>query len=116
MRTVDLLLSIVIRQAIASAPGSLLSDPRFELIRGQLNFAELETIVGESKTCRPAVDGLLLDVGVSSPQLDEADRGFSFLRDGPLDMRMDPESGISAADWLASVDENGIEARTPSIR
>ena len=93
-------------QAIASAPEALLSDPRFELIRGE--SAQLEKFIDE-RGLRGSVDGVLLDLGVSSPQLDEASRGFSFLRDGPLDMRMDPDAGISAADWLARVDEKELK-------
>jgi 16S rRNA (cytosine1402-N4)-methyltransferase len=93
-------------QAIASAPKALLSDPRFELIRGE--SAQLEKFIAE-RGLHGSVDGVLLDLGVSSPQLDEAGRGFSFLRDGPLDMRMDPDSGVSAADWLASVDEKELK-------
>ena len=92
-------------QAIASAPQALLSDPRFELVRGEC--AQLEEIIAE-RGLLGNVDGLLLDLGVSSPQLDEASRGFSFLRDGPLDMRMDPDSGVSAAEWLATVDEKEL--------
>ncbi|MDX2460515.1 MAG: 16S rRNA (cytosine(1402)-N(4))-methyltransferase RsmH, partial [Gammaproteobacteria bacterium] len=92
--------------AIASAPKSLTDDPRFELIRGE--SAQLERLIEERDLCGE-VDGLLFDLGVSSPQLDEARRGFSFLRDGPLDMRMDPDSGTSASDWLASVDEQGLK-------
>ena len=93
-------------QAIASAPGSLTADPRFELIR--CDFAELAARI-EEKGLTGRVDGLLLDLGVSSPQLDEAARGFSFLRDGPLDMRMDPDRGISAAAWLQSVEEQELK-------
>ena len=89
-------------QAIASAPKTLTDDPRFELIRGEI--AQLETFIS-ARGLTGAVDGLLFDLGVSSPQLDEAQRGFSFMRDGPLDMRMDPQSGTSARDWLATVGE-----------
>ena len=91
--------------AIAAAPKSLTDDPRFELIRGC--FAQLESIIGE-KGLKGKVDGILLDLGVSSPQLDEAVRGFSFLRDGPLDMRMDPESGWSASDYLRQVEQKDL--------
>jgi 16S rRNA (cytosine1402-N4)-methyltransferase len=93
-------------QAIAAAPKKLTDDPRFEIVRGEI--AELEKIALE-KELLGKVDGLLLDLGVSSPQLDQAERGFSFMRDGPLDMRMDPQSGISAAEWLADVDEKTLK-------
>lgn len=93
-------------QAIASAPVSLTDDPRFELVRGEI--AQLKTIISE-RGLDGRVDGLLFDLGVSSPQLDEAERGFSFMRDGPLDMRMDPDSGTSASEWLATVDERELK-------
>ena len=91
--------------AIASVPGDLAGDPRFELVRGEI--AELESILDERQLLGK-VNGILFDLGVSSPQLDEAERGFSFSKDGPLDMRMDPDSGVSASDWLAGVDERDL--------
>jgi len=71
------------------------------------SYAELEGVVAE-RAWREKVDGVFLDLGVSSPQLDDATRGFSFLRDGPLDMRMDTSQGRSAAEWLAQAAEDEI--------
>ena len=93
-------------QAIAEAPETITNDPRVELINGK--FSDLERYAADRKLLG-TVDGLLLDLGVSSPQLDEAGRGFSFRSDGPLDMRMDPASGTSAAEWLATVDEKRLK-------
>jgi 16S rRNA (cytosine1402-N4)-methyltransferase len=92
-------------EAIRAGIRRFTGDPRVSIVRG--NFAELEHLATQAGF-EAGFDGILFDLGVSSPQLDEAARGFSFLRDGPLDMRMDPESGISAADWLAAAPEREI--------
>lgn len=83
----------------------MLKDQRFTLNHGC--FSELEGIVNH-QGWQGKVNGVLMDLGVSSPQLDNTERGFSFLRDGPLDMRMDDSKGISAAKWLAKVDEQTL--------
>ena len=82
-----------------------ITDPRFTFIRGEFSnlykYIEDLELLGE-------IDGVLLDLGVSSPQLDDPDRGFSFMRDGPLDMRMNNSQGLTASEWLLNSDEDDI--------
>lgn len=80
-------------------------DPRFAIESG--DFSQLESYVA-TRGWQGELHGVLLDLGVSSPQLDSAERGFSFLHDGPLDMRMNPAQGVSAAQWLAEAKEKDI--------
>lgn len=91
--------------AIAVAHKKFAEEKRFEIAHG--SFAQMQEFVAErGKT--GLVDGILLDLGVSSPQLDEAERGFSFMQDGPLDMRMNSSAGMTAADWVNSAEETEI--------
>jgi 16S rRNA (cytosine1402-N4)-methyltransferase len=92
-------------QAIAEGERRFSEDPRLQLVHG--SFADLSEIVAQMGKSGE-LSGVLLDLGVSSPQLDQAERGFSFMRDGPLDMRMDTSKGLSAAEWIASADEQEI--------
>ena len=80
-------------------------ESRLTLVHAE--FAELARVVAAQARGREVL-GVLLDLGVSSPQLDQPERGFSFAKDGPLDMRMDPLHGESAAAWLARVDEREL--------
>lgn len=89
----------------SSQAKQLLEDSRFSLHHA--SFTELTAVI-ERHGYLGKVDGILMDLGVSSPQLDTAERGFSFLRDGPLDMRMDGEQSLSAAEYLARVDEKEL--------
>ncbi len=92
------------RDPEAVAAAAQLPDPRLTV--RQARFGELREVLQALGV--EQVNGVLLDLGVSSPQLDEAQRGFSFRQDGPLDMRMDPHSGQSAAEWLMTASEKDI--------
>ena len=89
-------------EAVAAA--KRISDARFNVVHA--SFAELAGVL--DRLGLEGVDGVLLDLGVSSPQLDDAARGFSFRRDGPLDMRMDTSRGQTAAQWLDTASEAEI--------
>lgn len=91
-------------QAIEAA-ARFAEDSRFEIVHSA--FGDMADVI-EQMGLTQQIDGVLMDLGVSSPQLDDAERGFSFLRDGPLDMRMDTSRGLSAAEWLNSADEQDI--------
>ena len=88
-------------QAIVAANELFADDSRFEIAR--TSFADLQELC-IARNWQGKLSGVLLDLGVSSPQLDQAERGFSFMNDGPLDMRMDTSKGVSAAEWINTVD------------
>jgi len=90
-------------QAIATA--EQIDDPRFTIVHD--SFATMREALAERDASK--VDGILLDLGISSPQVDDAARGFSFRNDGPLDMRMDTTRGMSAAEWLATETAETLE-------
>jgi 16S rRNA (cytosine1402-N4)-methyltransferase len=92
-------------EAIAAGKELEKDDFRFSIVQG--NFADLERYVREWGV-EEGLDGILLDIGVSSPQLDDPGRGFSFMGDGPLDMRMNPLQGVSAKEWLAEAPEREL--------
>ena len=88
------------RDPAAISAGQAINDPRFRLVHRA--FGEVAEAAGDTGTS--AIDGILFDIGVSSPQIDEGERGFSFRHDAPLDMRMDTTQGETAAEWLARAD------------
>lgn len=92
-------------QAVSAGEALAKRDTRLTMVAGA--FSELSSLVAR-EGLKNQVTGVLLDLGVSSPQLDDASRGFSFQADGPLDMRMNPTEGISAAEWLRGVGEREL--------
>ena len=92
-------------EAIRSVSEDLSSDKRFSLIHG--SFTMLNKIV-ENSHLQHRINGILFDLGVSSPQLDNPERGFSFRSDGRLDMRMDNSAGLTAAEWIMTANESEI--------
>jgi 16S rRNA (cytosine1402-N4)-methyltransferase len=91
--------------AVASAQTLRQADPRVEVVHG--GFSSMPGALAGLGIVR--IDGVMLDLGISSPQVDDAQRGFSFMREGPLDMRMDTSSGPTAAQWLAEADVEEIQ-------
>ena len=91
-------------QALAVAAELTEQDSRFQIIHA--SFADMQQALNDLGVTQ--VDGLMADLGVSSPQLDQAERGFSFMKDGPLDMRMDNSQGPTAAEWLVDIEEEAL--------
>ena len=102
----DARLIAIDRDAAAAASAREITDPRFTFVAA--HFGDIAQALASVGVGPNQVHGLLLDIGVSSPQLDDASRGFSFMRDGPLDMRMDQSRGLSAAEWIATAPLNDI--------
>ncbi len=92
-------------QAVAVADALAQQDSRFAIVHH--SYAMLDAALDERGIAK--VDGVLMDLGISSPQVDDAERGFSFRADGPLDMRMDTTRGMSAAEWLANETQDNLE-------
>ena len=91
-------------QALETAAALAQEDPRFIIIHA--SFADMQQELQARGI--EVVDGVMADLGVSSPQLDQAERGFSFMKDGPLDMRMDNSQGPTAAEWLVNIKEEDL--------